>query len=112
LRYPHEVIPASSLELPPSQEKPKAGELKAAEMLIDAMTKSFDPSEYKDDYEDKLRAALRTRAEGVVPQPAKSKRAATSNVIDLTEVLERSLADVPKKASAAKRAAPAKRSAR
>jgi DNA end-binding protein Ku len=112
LRYPHEVIPAKSLDLPPTREKANPGEMKAAEMLIDAMTKAFDPEDYKDDYEDKLRATLRARAKGEAPKRTKQATAPASNVIDLVEVLKRSLADAPKKKGATKRAAPAGHSSR
>jgi DNA end-binding protein Ku len=98
LRYPHEVLPTSSLDLPAAQEKLNAGEMKAATMLIDAMTTSFDPRDYKDDYEAKLRAALKARAKGALIKTPRPKSAAASNVVDLAEVLKRSLASAPRKA--------------
>ncbi len=92
LRYPHEIIAASSVDLPPPKEKASAAELKAAEMLVGAMTKAFDPSEYRDDYEAKLRALLSERAKGKKPvHTPKAKPEKATNVIDLAEVLKRSL---------------------
>lgn len=111
LRYPHEVFPVGSLDLPAAQEKLNASEMKAATMLINAMTTSFDPTEYKDDYEVKLRAALKARAKGALHKTPRPTRAAASNVVDLAEVLQRSLASAPKNRTTT-RAPTAKRSAR
>ena len=99
LHYAHEVIPAKEIDLPPAKERANAGELKAAEMLIGAMEKPFDPSEYKDDYEDKLRAMLEARARGEAPKRAKVQPPRATNVVDLVEVLQRSLAKKTPKAS-------------
>jgi DNA end-binding protein Ku len=100
LHYPHEIIAPSELDFPPPREKATASELRAAEMLIDAMTKPFDPGEYKDDYEQKLRAALRARAKGKLPVHEKAKASTPTNVIDLVDVLQRSLAKTaPKRAA-------------
>ena len=82
LRYPHEVLASSEVELPPAGEKASASERKMAEMLVGAMTKKFDPSEYKDEYEEKLRAVLRERAKGKVKPHPKAKAAKASNVVD------------------------------
>jgi DNA end-binding protein Ku len=92
LRYPHEIVPSSAIDLPPANEKVNAGERKAAEMLVGAMTKKFEPSEYKDEYEEKLRALLRERAKGKKVVRAKAKPEKASNVVDLVEVLKQSLA--------------------
>jgi DNA end-binding protein Ku len=99
LRYPHEIVAATEIELPPAKEKGSPGELKAAETLIDAMVKKFDPREYKDEYEGRLRAMLEARARGEAPKRPKTKAPAATNVVDLVEVLKRSLADrTPKRA--------------
>jgi DNA end-binding protein Ku len=95
LHYPHEIVPAKEVDLPPAGEKTAPSELKAAEMLIGAMVQPFDPSQYKDDYEEKLRAMLAERARGEAPRPAKAKTVKASNVVDLAELLQRSLAKHP-----------------
>jgi len=91
LHYPHEIVAAKEIDLPPAKEKTTAGEMRAAEMLIDAMVKPFDPHDYKDDYEEKLRATLEARARGEAPKRPKAKAAKATNVVDLVEVLKRSL---------------------
>ncbi len=100
LHYPHEIVSPEEFEFPPPKEKASASELKAAEMLIGAMTRRFDPGEYKDDYEMKLRAALMARAHGKAPRPAKQKAPEPTKVIDLVDVLTRSLAKGTPKAAA------------
>jgi DNA end-binding protein Ku len=108
LHYPHEIVPASEIDLPPANERATAGEMKAAEMLIEAMVKPFDPGEYKDDYEDRLRALVAERAHGEPPQKPKATKAAkATNVVDLAEVLRQSLARHPAR-PAKPRAAPAR----
>jgi DNA end-binding protein Ku len=91
LRYPHELVSDGDLDLPPRKEKASAAETKAAEMLIAAMVKPFDPADYKDDYEAKLRAALKEHAAGKRPKLPKPKEPVATNVVDLAAVLERSL---------------------
>ena len=103
LHYPHEIVPAKEIDLPAGKEKPTAGEMKAAETLIAAMVERFDPSRYKDDYEEQLRATLAARAHGEAPKHAKTVPAKATNVVDLVEVLKRSLDKRP--ATAAQRGA-------
>jgi non-homologous end joining protein Ku len=95
---------------PPAKEKTAPGERKAASMLIEAMTRPFVAEDYVDDYEKKLRAALEARADattkgGRAPAPASSRPPKATNVVDLVEVLKRSLANAPasKKHRGAKR---------
>jgi DNA end-binding protein Ku len=97
LHYAHELIPPKEIDLPPGNEKANPGELKAAEMLINAMVKPFDASEYADDYEDKLRATLEKRAKegGGRTRLPKARAPKATNVVDLVEVLRRSLAEKP-----------------
>jgi DNA end-binding protein Ku len=107
LHYPHEIVPAKEINLPPAKEKVSAGEMKAAEMLINAMAAPFDPSQYKDEYEAKLRATLEARARGEEAKPMKTKPAKATNVVDLVEVLQRSLAKKgPAKGEGARKARP------
>jgi DNA end-binding protein Ku len=102
LLYPHEIVPATELDLPPAKEKASAAEMKSAEMLIGAMVEPFDPGAYHDDYEEKLRAALDAKARGKATKPTKAKAPTATNVVDLAEVLKRSLAGraaAPRKAA-------------
>ncbi|HEX3345171.1 MAG TPA: Ku protein [Polyangiaceae bacterium] len=92
LHYPHEIVGTKDLALPAAKAKPAAGEMKAAEMLIASMAAPFDPGAYKDDYEQRLRAMLEARAHGERPKRARPSAAKATNVVDLADVLRRSLA--------------------
>jgi DNA end-binding protein Ku len=102
LHYPHEIVPAKEIDLPPAKEKAAAAEMKSAEMLIAAMVQPFDASAYKDDYEEKLHAMLDARARGKGTKHAEPKAPKATNVVDLADVLRRSLAShaaTPRKAA-------------
>lgn len=97
LRHAEEVIPASALE-PPGGRKPEPRELKMAEQLIDALAAEFDPTEWRDEYRDRVLELIEARAEGKTVQfrqPAK-KRAAG----DLAASLEASIAAARERKSA------------
>jgi DNA end-binding protein Ku len=101
LHYPHEIVPKKEFDLPSAKERANAGEMKAAEMLIGAMVEPFDPGHYTDDYETQLRAMLKARANGEAPKKKSAPSIEATNVVDLVEVLKRSL---PKRHAKATRA--------
>src|SRR6185503_10010287 len=53
MRFAHEIVDASSLNLPSKAEISKK-EMDLANTLIDSMSDKFDPNRYKDDYHDKV----------------------------------------------------------
>lgn len=116
LRYPHEVVAMNEEVLPAAKEKATTAELRAAETLVSAMSKPFEPGDYKDEYEARLRAALKERASKKGAKRAKAKpqeeSAKKSNVVDLVEILKRSLEKRPEehKKPRAKRAGGSRRS--
>jgi DNA end-binding protein Ku len=65
-------------------------EITMAKTLIDSMTGPFDPSAYKDEYQERLRDAIvqKIRGEDIVTVDT----SVPSNVIDLMEALQRTLA--------------------
>ena len=65
-------------------------ELGMGRMLIDNMIKPYQPELYKDEYEEKLLAAIQQKIDGqeIIAAPQQHE----SNVIDLMEALQRSLA--------------------
>jgi DNA end-binding protein Ku len=96
LRYPHEVVAMNEEGLPAAKEKATAAELRAAETLVGSMSKPFEPGDYGDEYEARLKAALRERAGKKVTKHPKAKpEEKRSNVVDLVEVLKRSLEKHP-----------------
>jgi DNA end-binding protein Ku len=73
-----------------------AAELKLAKALIDQRTeKRFDPNRFHDEFRERVDAAIqkKIRSGGEIPRiAAKASSAGASNVVDLMEVLARSLA--------------------
>jgi len=109
LRYHHEIRDPKTLELP-SQNLHAAGvtkrEVDMASQLVEGMLGHFDPEEFRDDYrEDVMKMIKAKQAAGDSEEiaPAPKKRAKTGKVIDIVDLLKKSLAQKPK--------APAKRPA-
>jgi len=64
-------------------------ELNMGKMLVDSMVHPYQPELYRDEYEEKLLAAIQRKVDGqdIVAAPQRRE----SNVIDLMEALQRSL---------------------
>ncbi|WP_322037057.1 non-homologous end joining protein Ku [Burkholderia cepacia] len=98
LRWQEELRPLDELSVPAGDAK-RAGvsarELAMAKKLIDDMSGSWTPDEYHDTFRDDIldlveRKVRAGRIEEIEDRPAQTGRA-TSNVVDLTELLKRSL---------------------
>jgi DNA end-binding protein Ku len=74
----------------------KAGELKVANQLIEALADKFEPEKFHDTYEENLKAMIKARLEGrevtAVEKPGKP-----APVADLMDALKQSLAQMGKK---------------
>jgi DNA end-binding protein Ku len=73
----------------------KPNELKLSEQLIHSLAGEFEPAKYKDTYREKLEAIIAAKVEGR-PAPVEPAREQPKQVIDITEALKRSLAQVKK----------------
>jgi DNA end-binding protein Ku len=92
LHFADEIESPKALEIPGREEKPRAPEMKAARMLIDTMSSEFDPEELKDEYTDDLLRLIEARAEHrAVPKGRPAPRPAAT-VVNLMDVLKKSLA--------------------
>jgi DNA end-binding protein Ku len=89
MHFHKELVDAEQLDLPGSHQKIPEQEMKMAGMLIDSMTKKFDPAEFQDKYTDELRSMLEMRAKNK-PIP-KGKPKAATNLVNLLDVLQESL---------------------
>ncbi|MGW1910129.1 non-homologous end joining protein Ku [Streptomyces sp. NPDC002076] len=86
VRDPADVVP----ELPQRRTKSDSKELRTAEQLIDALTMDWDPTDYHDTYEERVKklVAAKRKGEEVVGEPAPPE---ATNVVDLMDVLSRSV---------------------
>jgi len=118
MRWGDDVKSMDDLELPKSGAKgmtPSASELKMAKMLVDDMSGKWDPTEYKDEFKAAVMGLVEKKVKAgkteTVLEPQEESPAYADNVIDLTELLQRSLKGGKKAAPAAKKAPAAKQSA-
>ncbi|QTN45708.1 Ku protein [Ectopseudomonas mendocina] len=108
LRWPSEVRGLETLELDDSVTKPKLtkSELDMAKRLIKDMSADWQPEEYQDSFQDRIMALVEKKAkagkiENVERVEGEEERR-SADVIDLTELLKRSLAGKPDSKTKAK----------
>ncbi|QDH65262.1 MULTISPECIES: Ku protein [Pseudomonas] len=101
LRWPAEVRSLDELELPSDVTKPSLakGELDMAKRLVEDMSADWQPESYRDSFQEKIMALVAKKAkagkiEDVESQEGSDERK-SADVIDLTELLKRSLAGKP-----------------
>ena len=110
LRWPTEVRSLDELELGSDVTKPTLakGELDMAKRLVEDMSADWQPDEYRDSFQDKIRALVAKKAKAGKIEDVETAEGGeerkSADVIDLTELLKRSLAGKPaaKKAAAKK----------
>ncbi|MGF0237899.1 Ku protein [Rhodococcus sp. IEGM1300] len=97
LRWPAEVRSLDTLELGTEVTKPELakGELEMAKRLVQDMSADWKPEDYRDSFQDKIMALVEKKAnegkiEDVETATGEEERK-TADVIDLTELLKRSL---------------------
>lgn len=106
LRWPSEVRSLETLELPKevTEAKINKSELDMAKRLIDDMAADWEPDEYRDTFQEQIMALVDTKAregkiENVETDTGETDRK-TADVIDLTELLKRSLGSKSKTTAA------------
>ncbi|MEN3294722.1 MAG: end-binding protein Ku [Burkholderiales bacterium] len=98
LLYASEVRSFNDLKIPEGEVSEK--ELDLAATLIEQIAQEFDPAEYKDDFKDRIEAAIEQKIQGKqITVSEEPEAAGGAQVIDLMEALRASIA---KKAPAAK----------
>lgn len=102
MHWADEMVEESSLDLPDRVEKPRENEMKAAMMLIDAMAGTFDPEQFKDTYKEQVLAMIEARAAGKAAPKSTAKPRPATNVVNILDVLERSLGEAKGKDSTSK----------
>jgi DNA end-binding protein Ku len=97
LRYEQELRKVSDFDLPEKgleSVKVSARERELAEQLVESMTVDWDPEQYTDEYRDRLMGWIEEKAEkGSItpPKGEEPEREEASNVIDLSELLRKSM---------------------
>ncbi len=99
IRWSTEIRPAADLSFPPEGKSAvglKDAELKMARQLVGEMTQPWKPQDYADQFTAAIQALAAKRVEAgqtaqVTPLEADGAATPESNVIDLTELLKRSL---------------------
>ena len=98
LRFPEEIRDPASLNVPDT--KIKDAELKMAAQLINQLTQSFKPEEFKDEFSATLLKVIEAKAKGKGATIKQMKTPASAKTIDLMEQLRESLKTSTKKKSA------------
>jgi len=95
LRFHNEVREPEDLEFPSktlSSQKVSERELDMAVQLVEAMSSSWDPENYKDEYESALKAYVKKKhQEGENFKPPEPKEEKPSKATDIMELLQKSL---------------------
>ena len=80
LHWPDEIRALEELDLPDEEIEVKPAEREMAEQLIAAMTGSFDPAEYRDEYRAALEEVIEAKVEGrEIAEPEAPAGAASSS---------------------------------
>ncbi|WAI81463.1 MULTISPECIES: Ku protein [Achromobacter] len=98
MRWGDDVKSLEGLDLPKVGAKdmaPSASELKMAKMLVEDMSAKWDPEEFKDEFKaavmDLVARKVKAGKTETVVEPQEEAPEYADNVIDLTELLQRSL---------------------
>jgi len=95
MRFEDELRDASELDLPAGKQGLTEKELKMAERLVESMIDAWDPERYRDDYRVDLKSLIDARVKAGELEGGKAKapprRAPRGKVVDLMELLKRSV---------------------
>jgi DNA end-binding protein Ku len=98
LRFHDELREPSEFNLPPADNarfKISEKELRIAEMLVESMTREWDPGQYHDEYREAIMDWIekKARAEGAMPPPEgeEERKAEAGKVVDMMELLKKSV---------------------
>ena len=92
MHFADELVEQSSFDFPALKEQVAPAELKVAKMLIDSMsTDAFEPEKFHDQYREAVMTMIDARVAGEEVSAPEAKRSAPTNVVNLMDVLQRSL---------------------
>jgi DNA end-binding protein Ku len=112
LRYQHELKDPSEFSFPgeaPEAYKITPKEVSLAELLVDNLSGEWEPQAFKDEYRSALLRYIEEKAKGGISAPAEpeGERRESGKVIDMMELLKRSVEQVSKRGGKRKRREPA-----
>ena len=87
----HDEIRSTAEIFDKTLPKPEKGMLEIAEKIIEQQAATFDPTEFKDRYEDALRDLIARKKKGKAVTPNAEPEEDDGKVIDLMEALKKSL---------------------
>jgi DNA end-binding protein Ku len=92
MHFSEELVAAGGFDFPALNEHVADAEKKVAKMLIDTMSaEKFDPENFHDKYREDVLAMIEARANGESVEAPSVERPAATNVVNLMDVLQRSL---------------------
>jgi DNA end-binding protein Ku len=93
MRFEEELVEPGELNFPTAAEaKVRPQERTMAMQLIENLAEAFDPSKYKDEYQDKLKAIIKAKAKGKPLPVEDDDDREDTKVVDLVARLQESLA--------------------
>ena len=93
MRFEEELVEPGELDFPTASEaKVRPQERTMARQLIENLAEDFDPSKYKDEYQDKLKAIIKAKAKGKPLALEDDDEREHTKVVDLVARLQESLA--------------------
>jgi DNA end-binding protein Ku len=92
MHFADELVEQSDFDFPELKEKVAPAELKVAKLLIDTMSvENFEPEKFRDEYREGVMAMIDSRVAGEEVSAPETKKPAATNVVNLMDVLQRSL---------------------
>ena len=92
MHFADELVAQSGFDFPALNEKVADAEKKVAKLLIDTMSvDQFDPENFHDKYREDVLAMIEARANGEVIEAPEIQKPTATNVVNLMDVLQRSL---------------------
>jgi DNA end-binding protein Ku len=93
MRFQAELVDPEEMRFPATESvKVRPQEREMAIQLIENLAEPFDPSKYRDEYQDKLHAIIKAKAKGKKLDIAAAREPEQTKVVDLVSRLQESLA--------------------
>lgn len=102
MRYQQELADLDDFSIPdeaPKHYRVTAKEIEMAQNLVESMTGTWDPAEYKDEFRTRLKKVIDKRMKSksslatIEDESSKDEEEASTNVVDFMSLLKKSIAD-------------------